>query len=147
MRSPAPFSLGTLVPLVSIVSIVSIVLLAPMSARAQESWTGIGAIGGTAMYMDTTTIVRTGTLRKVWIRSVDREPRKLVAGSDTISFDAVTGLNEFDCARATRTVTSVQYFLHDELVLDISETHGAPEPVRPKSFFGAVYADVCRDRR
>lgn len=141
MHSPGQSTIAALAAL------LSLVLLGPRSAGAQDSWTGIGAIGGTAMYMDTTTIVRTGNLRKVWIRSVDREPRKLVAGSDTISFDAVSGLNEFDCARATRTVTSVEYFLHDELVLDIPETHGAAEPVRPKSFFGAVYADVCRDSR
>jgi len=32
-------------------------------------------------------------------------------------------------------------------VLDVAETHGKPELLRPKSFFAAIYADVCKESR
>ena len=117
----------------------------PGAAFGQESWVGIGAIGGTAMFMDTTGIVRTGSTRKAWIRSVDSDPRAILAGRDTLSFDTVVGLNEFDCTRETRTVLAVQYLLRGELVLDIPVTHDKPAAVRPRSFFAAVLRDLCRD--
>lgn len=114
--------------------------------QAQDHWTGIGAISGTVMYMDTTTIVRDGSIRKVWVKSLDTTPKSFLAGKDTLTFDTVIGLNVFDCAKGTRTVTRVQYLLGDESVLSVPETHGAPEPVRSTSFFGAIYGDLCRSK-
>ena len=99
------------------------------------------------MFMDTTTIVRAGALREVWIRSLDSTPKKFVAGRDTLTFDSVVGLSVFDCANATRVVTTVRYFLGDELVFDVPETHDRPLGLRPKSFFAAIYADLCRANR
>ena len=119
----------------------------PVSARAQSDWTGIGAISGTVMYMDTTTIMRVGSIRKVWIKSFDLDPQTVVIGKDTLTFDTVIGLNVFDCSRGTRTVASVQYLLGEDIVLDVAETHGEPEPLKPKSFFAAVFADMCKESR
>jgi hypothetical protein len=122
-------------------------LLGPLLAApclAQKSWTGIGAIGATAMFMDTTTIVRAGTLRQVWIKSLDSTPRSFVAGSDTLAFDAVVGLNVFDCAHNTRTVTKVQYLLGDQVVFDVPDARDEPTPLKAKSFFEAIYNDLCR---
>ena len=116
----------------------------PDTARSQESWVGIGAIGGTAMFMDTSAIVRNGSTRRAWIRSVDSAPRAVLAGRDTLSFDTVLGLNEFDCTRDTRKVLAVQYMLRGGLVLDIPETHDKPVAVRPRTFFAAVLRDLCR---
>jgi hypothetical protein len=119
----------------------------PAGAAAQESWTGIGSIRGTAMFMDTTTIVRAGRIRKVWIKSLDTAPKKFVAGKDTLTFDTVVALNMFDCAKQTRTVAAIQYELEGEVVLDVPETRDSPVPVRPGSFFGAVYKGLCGDAR
>jgi surface-adhesin protein E len=119
-------------------------VLWPATATAQRVWTGVGAMGGTAMFMDTASIERSGTLRTVWIRSVDSSPRTFVAGKDTLTFDSVTGLNIFDCSSGTRTVSAVQYLLGGETVLSIPVTHEKPEALRPKSFFAAIYNDLCR---
>lgn len=123
------------------------ILLVPGAAHAQDHWTGIGAINGTVMFMDTTTIVRDGTIRRVWVKSLDTSPKTFVAGKDTVTFDTVIGLNVFDCARGTRTVMSVRYLLGDDVVFTVPTTHDAPEPVRKTSFFGAIYSDVCRSPR
>ncbi len=130
-------------------TLASLAVLAalPVTARAQDSWVGIGAIGGTATFMDTSSIVRKGSTRTVRIRSVDSEPRLFLAGRDTLSFDTVIGLNEFDCTKETRTIRSVQYMLRGEAVLDVEDTHEKPVAVRPKSFFAAVLGDLCRDAR
>ncbi len=114
------------------------------SASAQEQWTGVGAIGATAMYMDTTTIIRAGSIREVWIKSLDNVPKTFVNGRDTLTFDTVVGLNVFDCAKHTRTVEAVRYLLGDDVVLDIPATHGTAEFLKPKSFYDAVYQDLCR---
>ena len=100
-----------------------VLLLSGVAAAlpAQEQWTGVGAIGATAMYMDTTTIIRAGSIRKVWIKSLDSTPKSFVTGKDTLTFDTVIGLNVFDCARHTRTVQAVQYLLGDDIVLDVPE--------------------------
>jgi hypothetical protein len=117
---------------------------APLAAAAQEQWTGVGAIGATAMYMDTTTIIRAGSIRKVWIKSLDSAPKSFVTGKDTLTFDTVIGLNVFDCAKHTRTVEAVQYLLGDDIVLDVPTTHATPEPLKPKTFYDAIYEDLCR---
>ncbi len=95
------------------------------------------------MFMDTSTIVRSASTTAVWIRSIDREPKRFVMGRDTITFDAVLGLNRFDCVHATRTVTVVRYLLGATVVLNVEQTGSSPEAVRPRSFFGAVFADLC----
>ena len=118
-------------------------LVLPRVAGAQEKWTGVGAINGTVMYMDTTTIVRSGNLRKVWVRSIDSAPKSFVAGKDTLDFDTVIGLNVFDCAKHTRTVTTVTYLLGNDVIFHVPETHDAPEQLKPRSFFDAVYNDLC----
>jgi hypothetical protein len=118
----------------------------PRVAGAQEKWTGVGAINGTVMYMDTTTIVRSGNLRKVWVRSIDSEPKSFVAGNDTLDFDTVIGLNVFDCSHHTRTVTAITYLLGDDVVFNVPDTHGTPELLKPKTFFDAVYSDLCGAR-
>lgn len=126
-----------------ILSVLSTALL-PAISLAQEQWIGVGAIGGTAMFMDTTTIVRVGLLRKVWIKSLDSTPKKFVVGNDTLAFDTVVGLNVFDCGNGTRTVTTVLYLLGGETVFNVPATHDKPAPLRPKSFFEAIYKDLCR---
>jgi len=125
-----------------------ILIMAALSATvaragAQEQWVGVGAIGATTMYMDTTTIIRAGTIRKVWVKSLDIAPKSFVVGKDTLTFDTVIGLNVFDCAKHTRTVTAVQYLLGEDIVLDVPETHAEPEALRPKTFFDAIYHDLC----
>lgn len=122
-------------------------VVTPAAARAQNEWTGIGAISGTVMYMDTTTIVRDGSIRKVWIKSFDLDPKTVVVGSDTLTFDTVIGLNVFDCSNGTRTVASVKYLLGEDVMLDVAETHDKPGPLKPKSFFAAIYSDVCKASR
>ncbi|MEO7042656.1 MAG: surface-adhesin E family protein [Gemmatimonadaceae bacterium] len=119
----------------------------PVALRAQDSWTGIGAISGTVMYMDTTTIMRDGPIRKVWVKSFDLDPKSVLAGKDTLTFDTVIGLNVFDCAKGTRSVAAVQYLLGEEIVLDVPETHDKPAPLKPNSFFAAIAADVCKNAR
>ena len=99
------------------------------------------------MFMDTTTIVRAGPAREVWIKSLDSSPRTLIAGHDTVRFDTVIGLNVFDCAKQTRVVTVVRYLLGDDVVFDVSETRDKPAPLRPRSFFAAIYNDLCGVRR
>jgi hypothetical protein len=119
----------------------------PAVAGAQGQWTGIGAIGGAIMYMDTTTIVRTGPLRKVWIRSVDTTATVVIAGSDTLSFDTVIALTVFDCARNTRSVETVRYMLGEDTVPNMPAPRSKPEHLRPGSFFEAVHDDLCGVRR
>ena len=116
---------------------------APTAARAQSQWTGIGAIRGTAMFMDTTSIRHVGTIASVWLKSLDSTPRQFVTGGDTVTFDTVIGLNEFDCSRGTRTVAAVRYLLGDEIVFEVPATHDAPASLDARSFFGAVYRDLC----
>jgi hypothetical protein len=127
-----------------VVPAVACALLLPRAARAQDHWTGIGAISGTVMLMDTTTIVRDGAIRRVWVKSLDTAPKSFLAGRDTLTFDTVIALNEFDCAKGTRTIKSVRYLLGEEVVLDVPLTHDPPTPLRPRSFFGAIYTDLCR---
>jgi hypothetical protein len=116
----------------------------PHVASAQGHWTGIGAINGTVMYMDTTSIQRIGSLRKVWIRSLDLSPKTVMVGNDSLTFDTVVALNVFDCSSGTRTVAEVRYLLGADSVFDVTNDHGEPEKLRPTSFFGAIYSDVCR---
>jgi hypothetical protein len=129
--------------LVQIAALITCAAASPRIAAAQGAWTGVGAINGTVMYMDTTAIVRTGNLRKVWVRSIDPTPKSFVAGKDTLDFDTVIGLNVFDCAKHTRTVTAVTYLLGDDIVFNVPDTHGTPEPLKAGSFFDAVYNDLC----
>jgi len=137
---------GTSLLLAQIVAL-ALCTTAPRGAAAQGTWTGVGAINGTVMYMDTTTIERSGNLRKVWIRSIDSAPRSFVAGKDTLDFDTVIGLNVFDCTKHTRTVTTVTYLLGDAIIFNVPDTHGQPEQLKPRSFFDAVYNDLCGARR
>ena len=137
---PPPRALRFVLSLLATVSL-------PVVASAQSQWTGIGAIRETVMFMDTTTIVRAGTIRKVWIKSLDSSPMKLVAGKDTLTFDVVLGLNVFDCSNGTRTVTAVQYLLGEDVVFDVPETHDKPVALRPNSFFHAVYTGLCQAAR
>ena len=134
---------------IRLVQAAALILCATWSrtAAAQGTWTGVGAISGTVMYMDTTTIVRTGHLRKVWIRSIDPTPKSFVAGKDTLDFDTVIGLNVFDCAKHTRTVTTVTYLLGNDIIFNVPETHDTPEQLKTGSFFDAVYNDLCGVRR
>lgn len=134
-------------PVLRLLGIAACASLLPVASKAQETWTGIGSIAGTVMYMDTTTIIRAGSVRKVWIKSLDSTPKKFVAGKDTLTFDTVVALNVFDCAKRTRMVAVVQYELEGEVVLDVSETRDTPAPIRPGSFFGAVYNELCSDAR
>jgi hypothetical protein len=122
---------------------LSLCAMTPCMAVAQGTWTGVGAINGTVMYMDTTTIVRSGNLRKVWIRSIDPAPKSFVAGKDTLDFDTVIGLNVFDCSKHTRTVTTITYLLGNDIIFNVPETHDKPEQLKPRSFFDAVYNDLC----
>lgn len=126
--------------------VMAILLLAPSVARGQDHWTGVGAIGTTAMYMDTTTIVRQGALRKVWIKSVDAAPSTVVVAGDTVTFDAVAGLNVLDCTSRTYTVTSVLYFYGDEMTYSVPVAGGTGRRISSRTFLDAVYADVCRHR-
>lgn len=96
------------------------------------------------MYMDTTTIQREGPLRKVWIKSVDAAASTVVVAGDTVTFDAVAGLNVLDCNSRTYTVSSALYYLGDEMTRSVPVAEVKPRPVAPRSFLGAVYADVCR---
>jgi len=138
LRKPASTLLRSL-------EILAVLSALPVSLRAQKNWTGIGAISGTVMYMDTTTILRDGSIRKVWVKSFDLDPKSVLAGKDTLTFDTVIGLNVFDCAKKTRMVAAVQYLLGDVVVLDLPETQDKSEPLKPKSFFAAIAADVCRE--
>jgi surface-adhesin protein E len=134
---------GMPLPFAAIVALILAATIPSRAATAQGTWTGVGAISGTAMYMDTTTIVRTGNLRKVWVRSIDSAPKSFVAGKDTLDFDTVIGLNVFDCAKHTRTVTTVTYLLGNDIIFNVPETHDTPEQLKPRSFFDAVYNDLC----
>lgn len=135
---------GTLLRFMIVTLSVAVTLSVPEAARAQNHWTGIGAINGTVMYMDTTSLERIGVLRKVWIRSIDIEPKTVVAGKDSLTFDTVIALNVFDCSKGTRTVAQVHYLLGADPVLDVPETQDDPEQLRSTSFFGAIYSDLCR---
>lgn len=95
------------------------------------------------MFMDTTTIIRAGNIRKVWIKSLDSAPKSFLAGKDTLTFDTVVGLNVFDCVAHTRTVDAVQYQLGDDMVLDVPVTRAKPEAIRPRSFYDAIFRDLC----
>lgn len=121
-------------------------VLVPSVVRAQSHWTGIGAIGRTAMYMDTTTIVRDGHTREVWIRSVDTEPRTVVIGADTVTFNTVIALNVLDCGNNTATVRSVLYYNGSENTYELPASADPPRPVRPGTFLAALHRDVCRRR-
>ncbi|MEO6777884.1 MAG: hypothetical protein ABI194_00385, partial [Gemmatimonadaceae bacterium] len=78
---------------------------------------------------------------------IDLAPRRIIAAADTLDFDAVIALNRFDCSRNTRTVMKVQYLLRGTVVLDVPETHADPELLRPRSFFAAIYRDLCAPSR
>jgi hypothetical protein len=132
--------------LLPLVLTLAVTFGAARTAHAQAHWTGIGSISGTAMFMDTTTIQRDAAIRRVWLRSLDLTPRMAVAGTDTVVFDTVISLNIFDCAHATRTVAAVRYALGDSTVHDIPDIRATPEPVRPTSFYGQVYKDLCQSR-
>lgn len=125
---------------------IAAVMLAPCAARGQDHWTGVGAIGHTAMYIDTTTIVRDGPLRKVWIKSVDLTPTTVVIGTDTVTFDTVAALNVLDCSSRTYSVQSVHYYYGDAATFSASGPTDTPKPIVPKSFLGAVYTDMCHRR-
>ncbi|MEO7218315.1 MAG: surface-adhesin E family protein [Gemmatimonadaceae bacterium] len=122
---------------------VALAVAVPSAARAQDHWTGIGAISGTVMYMDTTSLERVGVLRKVWIRSIDLTPKTIMVGHDSLTFDTVVALNIFDCSKGTRTVEQVHYLLGGDSVFDVADAHGKPEQLRSTSFFGAIYTDLC----
>ena len=145
MQSALRSARYTGVALARSLAILAVLLALPAFLRAQDEWTGIGAISGTVMYMDTTTIMRDGSIRKVWVKSFDLDPKSVMAGKDTLTFDTVIGLNVFDCAKRTRTVAAVQYLLGEDIVLDVPETHDRPTPLKPKSFFAAIAADVCKE--
>lgn len=115
-------------------------------ARAQGSWTGVGAIGKTAMFMDTTTIVRDGDARRVWLESVDPEPTTIVVGRDSVRFDTVIALHVFDCRARTHAVTTARYFLGTQPVLPPRPADARPESLRPGSFLDAVARDLCGRR-
>lgn len=135
-------SSGTLATVIA----VALLPLAPSVARGQDHWTRVGAIGTTAMYMDTTTIQRQGPLRKVWIKSVDEAASTVIVAGDTVTFDAVAGLNVLDCNSRTYTVSSVLYYLGDEMTRSVPVAEVSPRRISPRTFLGAVYADVCRRR-
>ncbi len=122
-----------------VVMFATLVSFRPSAVVAQGQWTGVGAIGSTAMFMDTTSIVRDGHIRKVWLESVDPEPKRVVIVKDTIAFDTVVGLNVFDCSKHTVEVPTVYYYLRGEATLTIPESKESPHPIKPRSFLDAVY--------
>lgn len=128
-----------------------LVLAVPSALAAQDrhtvptAWTGIGAIGTAAMFMDTATIVRDGALRKVWLKSVDTHAQRMIVGADTVTFDTVVSLNSFDCATHVYSIQSVHYYDGDETVLSLQSDKGPPEPLHPRTFMRAIADDLCRD--
>jgi len=123
--------------------------VAPRRARAQDStrpkpvWVGVGAIGRTAMFMDTTSIERDGAIRRVWMESVDPEPTTFVVGRDTTRFDTVVALHVFDCRAATHTVATARYYLAGSSVAPPRPADTSPDKLRPGTFMAAVAADLC----
>lgn len=140
MRLPpvrlAPLAAATLVSVVA----------AGRSANAQSArpaWVGVGAIGQTVMYMDTTSIERDGFVRRVWMESLDPQPNALVVGIDTTRFDTVISLHVFDCRAQTHAVAAARYYLAG---VEVAPPRGAdmkPEPLRRGSFMAAVASDLC----
>lgn len=129
---------------------VALALIAlPRSAHAQDStrargtWVGVGAIGRTAMFMDTTTIERDGPIRRVWLESVDPEPTTLVVGSDTTRFDTVVALHVLDCRARTDAVATARYYLAGASVAPPRAADTTPQRLRPGTFMAAVANDLC----
>lgn len=116
------------------------------AAHAQGTWTGVGAIGRTAMFMDTTSIVRDGDARRVWLESVDPEPTTIVMGRDSVRFDTVIALHVFDCRAGTHAVATARYFLGTQPVLPPRPADTRPEPLKRGSFLDAVARDLCGRR-
>lgn len=128
---------------------LALVLAGPRTLRAQDStpprspWVGVGAIGRTAMFMDTTSIERDGAIRRVWLESVDPEPTTVVAGRDTTRFDTVIALHVFDCRAGTHTVATARYFLASVSVSPPRPADTSPEKLRRGTFIAAVARDLC----
>lgn len=118
-------------------------LALPAHARAQSRWIGVGAIGRTAMLMDTASIERDGSLRRVWMESLDPEPTLVVIGRDTARFDAVIALHVFDCRTHTHTVAAARYYLAGVEIAPPRPADTTPEKLRPGTFMAAVARDLC----
>lgn len=131
---------------VAALAAVLVLALGAAPARAQGTWTGVGAIGRTAMFMDTTSIVRDGDARRVWLESVDPEPTTIVMGRDSVRFDTVIALHVFDCRARTHAVTTARYYLGRQPVLPPRPADTRPERLRPGSFLDAVARDLCGRR-
>lgn len=133
-------------PIITLAAVALALSVAPAAARAQGTWTGVGAIGRTAMFMDTTSIVRDGSARRVWLESVDPEPTTIVMGRDSVRFDTVIALHVFDCRARTHSVATARYFLGGTPVLPPRPADSRPSPIRPGSFLDAVARDLCGRR-
>ena len=137
----------------TLLALVLALVLAPRHALAQDStrpkpvWIGVGAIGRTAMFMDTTSIERDGAIRRVWMESVDPEPTTFVVGRDTTRFDTVVALHVFDCRAATHTVATARYYLAGASVAPPRPADTSPEKLRAGTFMAAVAADLCAAAR
>lgn len=118
-------------------------LAAPGLARAQNGWIGVGAIGRTAMLMDTASIERDGSLRRVWMKSLDPEPTTFVVGHDTTRFDTVIALHVFDCRTRTHAVAAARYYLAGVEIAPPRPADTTPEKLRPGTFMAAVARDLC----
>jgi len=118
---------------------------APAGLYAQARWVGVGAIGRTAMLMDTASIERDGSIRRVWIESLDPEPTIFVIGHDTTRFDAVIALHVFNCVTSTHTVAAARYYLAGVEVAPPRPADTTPEKLRPGTFMAAVASDLCSD--
>lgn len=113
------------------------------SAPPRAAWVGVGAIGRTAMFMDTTSIERDGAIRRVWLESVDPEPTTFVVGSDTTRFDTVVALHVFDCRAKTHAVATARYYLAGASVAPPRPADTSAEKLRPGTFMAAVARDLC----
>lgn len=129
----------------AVLAFLALVAVAAPAARAQahSAWVGVGAIGRTAMFMDTTSIERDGAVRRVWMESLDPEPTTFVVGSDTTRFDAVIALHVFDCRAGTHAIATARYYLGRTAVAPPRPADVTPERLRPGTFMAAVARDLC----
>ena len=123
--------IGSRTNLLRLINIVLLGFGVSASLPAQEQWTGVGAIGATAMYMDTTTIIRAGSIRKVWIKSLDSAPKSFVTGKDTLK----RALAMFGRARRRRSA-----------LVALSEVTSGSD-ARSKAFRAAISAGRTPSRR
>lgn len=121
-----------------------ICLIASLSAMAE--WTNLGDTDASAIYIDKSTVRKSGNKAKIWLLTDYKSPQ---VSEENNSYLSVTDKFEFNCKEEIFKITFTTTYLKNMQKggavksFDFSDSSFKPQPVPPNTIASALFKMVC----